>query len=104
MKHIPNNSTKKWQTMLSALADRSRLLIINELLKSESSVNDLANILNNRVYNISKHLRILEECGLVVKRKNGIRRIYRIAEDVHLRSSLQNGRVLDLGCCRFIFD
>jgi DNA-binding transcriptional ArsR family regulator len=103
MKHILNTSDQSWETMLGVLADRSRLLIINELLKSESSVNDLANALSNRPYNISKHLKILEESGLVVKRKNGIKRIYKISEDFQPHSS-DAGRVLDLGCCMFLFN
>jgi DNA-binding transcriptional ArsR family regulator len=98
-----NNSKKNWETMLGALADRSRLLIINELLKSEASVNDLANALDIQMYNVSKHLRILEECGLVIKRKNGIKRIYKISEDLQPHSS-DTRRVLDLGCCKFIFN
>jgi len=95
-------SRKDWETMLGALADRTRLLIIHELLKSESSVNDLASALSIQIYNVSKHLRVLEESGLVTKRKSGIKRLYRIAEALHSRAS-NAGRVLDLGCCTFTF-
>jgi len=97
-----NNSKKNWETMLGALADRNRLLIVNELLKRASSVNDLASALCIQTYNISKHLKVLEERGLVLKRKCGIKRIYKISEDLHSRSS-QSRRILDLGCCTFVF-
>lgn len=103
MENIPMNSGKDWENMLSALADRNRLLIINELLKRESSVSDLESTLNIQMYNISKHLRILEESGLVAKRKNGIKRIYRIADELQPRDS-EAKRVLDLGSCAFIFE
>jgi DNA-binding transcriptional ArsR family regulator len=97
-----NGIDRDWESILSALADKNRLLIINELLKRESSVNDLADTLKIQMYNISKHLKILEESGLVIKRKNGIKRIYKISEDLQTRSS-NTGRILDLGCCTFIF-
>jgi DNA-binding transcriptional ArsR family regulator len=54
------------------------------------------------MYNISKHLKILEANGLVKKRKDGIHRIYHISENFRSRISDDN-QVLDLGCCKFIF-
>ncbi|KPK01326.1 MAG: hypothetical protein AMK71_06035 [Nitrospira bacterium SG8_35_4] len=98
-----NNSKKKWETMLGALADRIRLLIINELLKRESSVNELVDALRIQTYNVSKHLRVLEESGLIMKRKDEIKRIYKISEDLQPHSS-DTRRVLNLGCCKFIFN
>jgi DNA-binding transcriptional ArsR family regulator len=106
MKQRANNSSTEfqfnWTTILKALADENRLEIINELLKHEASVQDLSSSLEIRTYNISKHLKILETCGLVHKRKDGIHRIYYITEDLKSRLS-DNNRILDLGCCKFIF-
>lgn len=91
-----------WSVILKALADDSRLQIINELLKNEASVQDLSDRLGIKTYNMSKHLKILETNGLVRKRKEGIHRIYHISE--HLRSRMSDdNQVLDLGCCKFIF-
>ena len=92
-----------WTTILKALADENRLQILHELLKQESSVQDLSNILGIKTYNISKHLRILEINGLVRKRKEGVHRIYHITENLKSHLS-ENNQVLDLGCCKFIFD
>jgi DNA-binding transcriptional ArsR family regulator len=84
------------------MADESRLRIIRQLLRGEVSVNKLSDTLGLKVYNVSRHLRILETSGLVEKRKESNRRIYRITEEFQSRFS-QNNQVLDLGCCRFKF-
>ncbi len=97
-----NDSPFNWTAILKALADESRLQIIHELLKQEATVQDLSTILDVQMYNISKHLKILEANGLVQKRKDGIHRIYHITENFRSRISNDN-QVLDLGCCKFIF-
>jgi DNA-binding transcriptional ArsR family regulator len=99
----PIDSHFDWTTVLKALADESRLQIISELLKLDTSVQDLSERLDIKMYNISKHLKILENCGLVKKRKDGVHRIYKITDDFRTHFSKDN-QVLDLGCCKFIFD
>lgn len=96
-------SSIRWTVILKALADESRLQIIHELLKHEASVKNLAGSLGIKIYNISRHLKILETNGLVKKRKEGTNRIYSITEDFMSRFS-NNKRALDLGCCKFIFN
>ena len=95
-------SPLNWTTILKALADENRLQIIHNLLKQESSVQDLSESLDVKTYNISKHLKILETSGLVQKRKDGVHRIYHVTETLRSRLSEDN-QVLDLGCCKFIF-
>ncbi len=95
-------SSIKWTVILKAIADESRLQIIHELLKHEASVNNLAKTLGMKIYNISRHLKILETNRLVKKRKEGNRRIYSITDNLMSRFS-DNNQVLDLGCCKFIF-
>ncbi len=97
-----NDSPFNWTAILKALADENRLLIIHELLKQEATVQDLSTILNIQMYNISKHLKILESNGLVRKRKDGIHRIYHITKNFRSRLSKDN-QILDLGCCKFMF-
>ncbi|MBC8414229.1 MAG: winged helix-turn-helix transcriptional regulator [Nitrospira sp.] len=65
-----NHESDNWTTILKALADESRLQIIHALLNNEASVQDLSDSLEMKIYNISKHLKILETSGLVQKRKN----------------------------------
>ena len=95
-------SSIDWTIILKALADESRLQIIRELLKNELSVTNLSNVLKIKIYNISRHLKILETSGLVRKRKDGNSRIYSISEELMDRFS-QKEQILDLGCCKFTF-
>jgi ArsR family transcriptional regulator len=91
-----------WTIILKALADESRLQIIKELLKKDSSVTSLSHALDIKIYNISRHLKILETSGLVRKRKEGNSRIYSIVEELKNRYSRKD-QILDLGCCKFTF-
>ena len=102
MRRPPPKSSLDWTIILKALADESRLQIIRELLKNDSSVTSLSNALSIKIYNISRHLKILETSGLICKRKEGNSRIYSISEELMDRFS-QKEQILDLGCCKFTF-
>jgi ArsR family transcriptional regulator len=102
LRRPPPKSSLDWTVILKALADESRLQIIRELLKNDSSVTSLSNALSIKIYNISRHLKILETSGLVCKRKEGNSRIYSISEELMDRFS-QKDQILDLGCCKFTF-
>lgn len=97
-----SESSLNWTNTLKALADENRLRIIHELLKHEMTVQDLSDILGIKIYNISKHLKILEINGLVKKRKDGIQRYYYITDHFISRFS-RDDQILDLGCCKFMF-
>lgn len=88
---------------LKALGEENRVRILRMLLKQPQSVNVISESLSVTQYNVSKHLRVLREAGLVETEKSGQQRIYSLATD--FRSHLaENGHVLDLGCCTFDFD
>jgi DNA-binding transcriptional ArsR family regulator len=73
------------------------------LLKEQAGVNAIAERLGMSQYNVSKHLRILKEAGLVEMRKQGQQRLYAVVPS--LKSELAASKnVLDLGCCTFRFD
>lgn len=88
--------------MLNALADETRLQIVRKLLNQELSVNRLSDILGMKIYNISKHLKVLEANGLIERRKEGIYRFYNVTEKLKLQLS-EDCLELDLGCCKFKF-
>ena len=71
--------------ILKALADRSRMRIVKALLAEPHGVNDLAEGLDISQYNVSKHLRILREAGIVDVEPDGTRREYFIVEDFRER-------------------
>jgi ArsR family transcriptional regulator len=59
-----------------AIADPKRLLIINELRDRELSVSDLSEALDLTQSNVSQHLAILRERGVVSTRRVGTSVIY----------------------------
>jgi len=89
-------------TAMKALGEENRLRILRMLLKKQCSVNEIAETLGITQYNVSKHLRVLSEAGLLDKEKQGQQRLYALASDFssHLEN---NNNVLDLGCCQFDF-
>jgi len=89
--------------ILKALADRSRMRIVKALLAEARGVNELAETLNLSQYNVSKHLRILRQAGIVDAQPDGTRREYFIAASFRKRLVLE-GPTLDFGCCTFRFD
>jgi DNA-binding transcriptional ArsR family regulator len=91
----------RWITSLKALADRSRLRIVRTLLDQPLTVNDLSERLEISQYNVSKHLRILREAGLVEATKMANRREYAIPH--HYRGKSPGSVVLDLGGLVFRF-
>jgi DNA-binding transcriptional ArsR family regulator len=89
--------------VLKALGESNRLRIVRVLLKAESDVTQIAEELGLSEYNVSKHLRVLKESGLIQMEKRGRRHIYCVARS--LRRTLKvPGHVLELGCCTFRFD
>ncbi len=62
------------------LSDANRLLIISELSKGEVSVNELARRLELRQSNVSKHLAIMRERGLVTTRREGSTICYSLSD------------------------
>ena len=62
------------------LSDANRLLIIAELIKGERSVSDLTNSLGLRQSNLSKHLALMKERGLVTARREGANIFYSLSD------------------------
>ena len=61
-----------------AIADPKRLLIINELRDTELSVGDLCEALSLSQSNVSQHLAILRDRGVVGTRRSGTTIYYRL--------------------------
>jgi DNA-binding transcriptional ArsR family regulator len=62
----------------AALADDTRLEIIDDLGKREASVSELVRLFELTQPAISQHLKVLREAGLVRVRQDAQRRIYSI--------------------------
>lgn len=88
---------------LKALGEETRLRILRLLFKEQMSVNEITDRLKASQYNVSKHLRIMREAGLLEVEKRGKARLYGVASKLKSRAAANNN-VLDLGCCTFRFD
>jgi predicted transcriptional regulator len=88
---------------LKALGEETRLRILRLLFKEELSVNEIGERLTVSQYNVSKHLRIMREAGLLESKKNGKQRLYVVAHELKSQVAANNN-ILDLGCCTFRLD
>src|ERR671914_1073642 len=66
---------------LTALGDPTRRAIFEQLRGGPRSVGELANSLPVSRPAVSQHLRVLREAGLVSDRRDGTRRLYRVAPE-----------------------
>jgi DNA-binding transcriptional ArsR family regulator len=85
------------------LADKTRWHIVQELLSGALTVGQITNRLKATQYNVSKHLRILREAGIVEAAKHGKHLHCQIAPAFRRRIAKDRNQ-LDLGCCVFRFD
>ena len=86
---------------LRALGEDTRVRIVGLLIDEALDVGEISKRLGVSPYNVSKHLRILREAGLLEVEKNGRTRLYALPETIRGRAA--EGSVLDLGCCSFQF-
>lgn len=64
--------------VFNAVGEAQRRDILNVLVRGEKSVNELVEATGARQPQVSKHLRVLKEVGLVEVRIAGQRRLYRL--------------------------
>ena len=62
------------------LSEPTRLRLLQLLMGGEKSVNELVSATHTTQANVSKHLGILADGGLVARRKVGVSTYYRIAD------------------------
>ena len=89
--------------MLKALADQTRWRLVRELLSKSRNVGELVERLAVSQYNVSKHLRVLREAGIVQMEREGKHMRCSVADGFRKKLT-RNETVLDLGCCTFRFD
>ncbi|MHB1080271.1 MAG: ArsR/SmtB family transcription factor [Prosthecobacter sp.] len=90
-------------TAMRALGEPTRLRLVRLLIGGAKPVTELCETLHVTAYNVSKHLRVLKEAGLLEVEKHGQQRIYALAEAFREKLA-RNANTLDLGCCQFHFD
>jgi DNA-binding transcriptional ArsR family regulator len=76
---MESEDTRRKVSLLKALAHPTRLQIVKELLKGTKCVTDIQDILPASQANISQHLTVLRNAGLVDFAQNGVQRCYYVS-------------------------
>ena len=87
--------------LLKAMADPDRLKIVQCLREGPKNVSELAAELNAEIVNVSHHLGVLRNAGLVQDERHGRFIVYQLHPDIfqpHGKS--QTSEHLNFGCCR----
>ncbi len=66
-----NDIFRQQARVLKALANESRLRIVDRLSRGESSVGELTDIIGSDPSTVSKHLAVLRAHGIVLDRREG---------------------------------
>ena len=78
-------ATRSYAHLFQALADPTRLAVVQHLASGEHRVRDLVEHMGLAQSTISKHLSFLVECGLINARPEGRATWYSLAEPALLR-------------------
>jgi ArsR family transcriptional regulator len=89
---------------LKGLADRTRLQIVQVLLKGELPVSNIAAAIDLDISMTSHHLGLLHRARLVNARKEGRFVHYSLHPEVVRLNSGKRLDAIDLGCCAVTFD
>ncbi len=80
MEGLPDEALAQVAAYFQALSEPTRLLILNLLRQHERSVGELADLCGYSAANISRHLTLLTQRGLVARESRGTSAIYSIAD------------------------
>lgn len=80
MTDMPPEALSVVAAYFQALAEPTRLQILNRLRVGECNVGDLAQLCGFSIANISRHLGVLSKQGLVARESRGTSVFYRIAD------------------------
>jgi len=80
MKALPEGALVEVAAYFQALAEPTRLLILNILRSGERNVGDLAQMCGFTAANVSRHLALMTQQGLLERESRGTSAYYRIAD------------------------
>jgi DNA-binding transcriptional ArsR family regulator len=78
---LPDDLIELIARWFRAMAEPSRIRLLDQLRDGEQTVNELAARLGAGQQNVSKHLCVLTDAGILARRKDGNHIYYRIADD-----------------------
>ncbi|MDT8997709.1 metalloregulator ArsR/SmtB family transcription factor [Paucibacter sp. APW11] len=80
MEHLPEPALQQVAEYFQALAEPTRLQILNLLRAQERKVGEIAELCGYTAANVSRHLSMLQQRGFVVRESRGTSAYYRIAD------------------------
>jgi DNA-binding transcriptional ArsR family regulator len=101
--HANMLTPRQCASVLKALADETRLRILESLLAEEKCVTDLVQELGCPQPHVSHHLRILRDSGMVEGIREGKQVCYRISPVIQRALTNRQGKALNFGCCELRF-
>src|SRR6516162_138957 len=78
---LPDDLAELIARRFRVLAEPTRIKLLDRLREGEASVNELSEQLGASQQNVSKHLAMLAEAGMVARRKDRNHVYYRIADE-----------------------
>ncbi len=105
MEHLVKRlSSRECAKVLRALGEGIRLEIIHCLFNGESSVSEIAKKIGKNHSQVSHHLGVLRNSGLVMDKKDGKFVIYQVHPVLYKRfKTSENRNILDFECCSIEF-
>jgi DNA-binding transcriptional ArsR family regulator len=77
---LPDQVVELLAQRFRVLGDPTRIRLLERLRRSEATVTELASVTGSSQQNVSKHLGILRDAGIVERRKQGTASLYRISD------------------------
>jgi DNA-binding transcriptional ArsR family regulator len=78
---LPDDLAELVARRFRAISEPTRIKLLDRLRDGEATVNELADQIGASQQNVSKHLSVLADAGILARRKNGNRVYYRIADE-----------------------
>jgi DNA-binding transcriptional ArsR family regulator len=78
---LPDELVELIARRFRAMSDPLRIRLLDTLREREATVNDLAEAVDTSQQNVSKHLALLADAGILGRRKDGTRVYYAIADE-----------------------
>ena len=78
----PPDDVKRSAEMLAALAEPTRILILQELVRGPKHVGEMAEQLGVPMVNMSHHLGVMRNAGILDNAKDGRKVVYSLRPDV----------------------
>lgn len=78
---LPDGLAELIARRFRAIGDPTRIRLLDRLRQGEASVNELADAVGGSQQNVSKHLAVLADAGIIGRRRDGNHVLYAIADD-----------------------